>query len=35
MQTKTELANLFIDAAGNLARENKHLLPTSGRWATF
>jgi hypothetical protein len=28
--TKTELANLFIDAASNLARENKHCAPYLG-----
>ena len=30
IQTKTELANLFIDAASNLARENKHCAPYLG-----
>jgi molecular chaperone DnaK (HSP70) len=30
IQTKTELANLFIDAAGNLARDNKHCAPYLG-----
>jgi molecular chaperone DnaK (HSP70) len=30
IQTKTELANLFIDAASNLARENKHCAPYFG-----
>ncbi len=30
IQTKTELANLFIDAASNLARENKHCGPYLG-----
>jgi molecular chaperone DnaK (HSP70) len=30
LQTKTELANLFIDAAGNSARENKHCAPYLG-----
>jgi hypothetical protein len=30
IQAKTELANLFIDAASNLARENKHCAPYLG-----
>jgi hypothetical protein len=30
IQTKTELADLFIDAASNLARENKHCAPYLG-----
>ena len=30
IQTKTELANLFIDVASNLARENKHCAPYLG-----
>jgi molecular chaperone DnaK (HSP70) len=30
VQTKTELADLFIDAASNLARENKHCAPYLG-----
>ncbi len=30
IQTKTELANLFIDAASNLACENKHCAPYLG-----
>jgi molecular chaperone DnaK (HSP70) len=30
IQTKTELANLFIDAARTLARENKHCAPYLG-----
>jgi molecular chaperone DnaK (HSP70) len=30
IQTKTELANLFIDAADHLARENKHCAPYFG-----
>jgi molecular chaperone DnaK (HSP70) len=30
IQTKTELANLFIDAASNLARDNKHCAPYLG-----
>ena len=30
LQTKTELANLFIDAASDLARQNKHCAPYLG-----
>jgi molecular chaperone DnaK (HSP70) len=30
IETKTELANLFIDTASNLARENKHCAPYLG-----
>ncbi len=30
VQTRAELANLFIDAASNLARENKHCAPYLG-----
>src|SRR5271169_5490015 len=30
IQTKTDLANLFIDAASNLAREDKHCAPYLG-----
>jgi len=30
IQTKTELANLFIDASSSLARENKHCAPYLG-----
>ena len=30
IQTKTELAQLFIDAASNLARGNKHCAPYLG-----